>query len=271
MSSSSGADQFFLILPSDSSMNLYPDNKISSYKVNLPNPVNLDPARWQVALQEIQFPNYWYNIREGRNVIVMHYKKFSHPSVYVRYQKDIQISPGYYKDINEVISALKKTEEYDEDKDINSIQYIVDHTSKRVYIGLKEHCEIDFNNSDIAKCLGFKPTRRIINEPGKVRISSDSMFNVDRMYDSIYVYTDIIENQVVGNYKVPLLRVVPVKSKFGETDWVHYDKPHFLKLSREGIDNIEVNIRDDTGELISFETGKVVITLVFERIQARFY
>ena len=46
---------------------------------------------------------------------------------------------------------------------------------------------------------------------------------------------------------------------------VRYDRPHFIPLSRSEIQNIEVNIRDDTGNLISFECGKVVLKLVFRR------
>ena len=68
-----------------------------------------------------------------------------------------------------------------------------------------------------------------------------------------------------------LLRVVPVRSNFGEMDWIHYDKPHYMRLSRENINNIEINIRDSTGEFVSFESGKVIVTLVFRRIVSRFY
>ena len=51
-----------------------------------------------------------------------------------------------------------------------------------------------------------------------------------------------------------------MRSKFGETDWIHYDKPHYMRLSRENINNIEINIRDGTGEFVSFESGKVIVT-----------
>ena len=63
------SDQFYLTLPSNSSMDLYPDNKISSYKVNLPNTLHLDPLKWEVGLSEIQFVHTWYNVRKGKNII----------------------------------------------------------------------------------------------------------------------------------------------------------------------------------------------------------
>ena len=62
-------DQFYVILPSNSSMDIYPDNKIPNFKVYLANPLQLDSAKWEVGLSEIQFPHLWYNIREGKNII----------------------------------------------------------------------------------------------------------------------------------------------------------------------------------------------------------
>ena len=44
----------YVTLPSNSSMDIYPDKKISSFKVNLPETV--DPEHREVALKEIQFP-----------------------------------------------------------------------------------------------------------------------------------------------------------------------------------------------------------------------
>ena len=39
------------------------------------------------------------------------------------------------------------------------------------------------------------------------------MTNMKR-YTALYVYTDIIQNQLLGDARVPLLRVVPVKSRY---------------------------------------------------------
>ena len=49
-----------ITLPSNSSMDIYPDNKISSFKVNLPETLQVDPEQGKVALKEIQFPHLLY-------------------------------------------------------------------------------------------------------------------------------------------------------------------------------------------------------------------
>ena len=67
-------DQFFLVLPSNSSMNIYPENKTAAYKVQLPHDLNLDVMKWEVGLSEIHLPNSFYNIREGHNTVIKVYK-----------------------------------------------------------------------------------------------------------------------------------------------------------------------------------------------------
>ena len=36
-------------------------------RFHLPNEIKIDPAKWEVALQEIQFSHSWFNIRKGYN------------------------------------------------------------------------------------------------------------------------------------------------------------------------------------------------------------
>ena len=59
--------QFFLTLPSNSSMGIYPKNTLSDFTVHLPQPLDL-AGDWVVALSEIQYPHTWNNVRELSNV-----------------------------------------------------------------------------------------------------------------------------------------------------------------------------------------------------------
>ena len=43
-------EQFYLVLPSNSSLNIFQENKTSSCKVQLPYPLELDITKWEVAL-----------------------------------------------------------------------------------------------------------------------------------------------------------------------------------------------------------------------------
>ena len=45
--------------------------------------------------------------------------------------------------------------------------------------------------------------------------------------------------------------------------WKVYTAPQYISLSVYNIESIEVDIRDDTGEKIQFEAGKVLVKLHF--------
>ena len=276
-------DKFFVVLPSDSSMEIYPENKLSNYTTNIPNEIKVDPSKWEVALQEIQFPHTWFNIRKGHNKIHKIYYELSleenigivesYPDDIIPVDsnqmiREIKIPHGNYEQIEHLIEKLNKKEK----EDPHPFTYRYEKHSGKVIIKMPSRCGISFGKSDIARCLGFKQEKEFKHnrEEGFIQVESDTIISKNPIH-SVYLYTDIIENQYVGDYKVPLLRVIPVRAKFNEINWMHYDKPHFLRLSRENIDDIEINIRDETGEFVSFESGKVIVTLVFRRISTRFY
>ena len=68
-------------------------------------------------------------------------------------------------------------------------------------------------------------------------------------------------SESVGDVRAPLLRVVPLKSRYGDTTCVTYGQPHFLPLNRSKVQTIEINIRSNTGELVSFEIGKSIVRM----------
>ena len=285
-------DQFYVILPSNSSMDIYPDNKISNFKVHLANPLKLDSTKWEVGLSEIQFPHLWYNIREGKNTIekeihnlTLEEINYLYPiddtadvttetakrikllsekpdGVDITFRANITIPSGYYSSIEKL---LEKLEEQDR-RSIRPIAFKYEELSRCINVNIPKQCKLFFHDSDIAKCLGFK-AQRIVEEGDK---KSDVMSSIETN-KVVYIYTDIIQNQHVGQFKVPLLRVIPVTSKYGEISCMQYDRPHFIPLSQADIHTIEINIKDDTGQFISFEAGRVLVTLVFRRKSAKFY
>ena len=60
----------YFTLPSNRSMDIYPENKILSFKVNLPETLQVDPEHWEVSLKELQFPHLWHNVRKDKNYFI---------------------------------------------------------------------------------------------------------------------------------------------------------------------------------------------------------
>lgn len=70
---SRGEDQFSFILTSDGSMDVYPDNKTSQFKVMLKDPIDVGDEAWEVSLQSINYPYSWTNMGPSAKVHMKFY------------------------------------------------------------------------------------------------------------------------------------------------------------------------------------------------------
>ena len=52
-------DQLMLMLPSDASSTLYPENKIGDYKICFQQPIDLAPAAYEMAMVSLVYPLGW--------------------------------------------------------------------------------------------------------------------------------------------------------------------------------------------------------------------
>ena len=56
--------KMFVILPSNSSTDVFPENKTSDFKVHLPKSVSQEGS-WECGLAEIQYPRSWYTVSQS--------------------------------------------------------------------------------------------------------------------------------------------------------------------------------------------------------------
>ncbi|GBO35043.1 hypothetical protein AVEN_102932-1 [Araneus ventricosus] len=82
-----------------------------------------------------------------------------------------------------------------------------------------------------------------------------------------YVYSDIVQPVVVDHVEAPLLRVVRISGKDGEVGNAHYDRPQYVPVIRQSFQTIEIELRLNSGALVPFERGKVIIVLHFQMQQ----
>lgn len=68
-----GEDQFPLILTSDGSMDIYPENRTSQFKVLLNSPIETGEEDWEVCLQSINYPYSWANVGPAAKVYMKYY------------------------------------------------------------------------------------------------------------------------------------------------------------------------------------------------------
>ena len=245
----SASSQFYVTLPSNSSMSLYPNNTLTSYTTHLVNQVNLT-GKWEVALSEIHYPFTWYNIADNN-------KSFTF-SVRGRVQTHARISQGFYSSVQEIIDAINGEMT---DAAQHNIIITLDRYTGRVKIEVREGAFIYFDDY-LFRMLGLKYNKVSENVEGHLPV------DVNGGFYGLYVYCDIVENHLVGDVSAPLLRIVPVqKSGVTQGDVIAhtFSTPHYVPVKRKNFENIQMDIRTDTGEKVPFQHGKLTTTLHFRK------
>ena len=64
LAAETSTSRFHLTLPSNSSVDYYPENTVARFTTKLPNNIDLD-GEWEVALSETSVPLRVYNVMEG--------------------------------------------------------------------------------------------------------------------------------------------------------------------------------------------------------------
>ncbi|ELU03746.1 hypothetical protein CAPTEDRAFT_198648, partial [Capitella teleta] len=99
---------FYLVLPSNSSFDFYPDNTVANYTTRLPRDIELS-GKWEVGLEEIQYSHNWFSIQPS-DAVVFAYSLGSESSD--RGENDEwhyrKLDPGYYANKGEIVDAMVK-------------------------------------------------------------------------------------------------------------------------------------------------------------------
>ena len=97
-------------------------------------------------------------------------------------------------------------------------------------------------------------------------ISGDFEMNVMRDADSLWIYSNIVEGQITGNTKSPLLRILPAEGAyFGDTIIKTYETPQYKRLITHTIQQITCSVYTSTGRTPIDFKEPVVLTLHFKR------
>ncbi len=246
--------QFYLHLPSNSSMDIFPENTLSEYRVQLPQLVQVSED-WEVAMVEIQYPHTWNTVHEGfwSRIYVTEYSSGQPNNA-----RMIEIPAGHYNSIEAIVETANELFQSLEPPFKNKFRLTYDKLSRKVTVRIASNMCLIF--AEIGELLGFK--KEILY---KVTTEAEREADLENGFHNLYIYCDIIQSQLVGDSQVPLLRIVPVEGKDGERVNRSFLSPQYLPISKKEFDTIEVNIKRDTGEKVPFEAGRVLITLHFRK------
>ena len=89
--------QFYLHLPINISLDKFPNNTLTEYRVCLPQTISLT-GDWEVALTEIHYPHSWNNVQENfENRFYLRNQEFS------EVWEALIIPRGHYSSVVDVI------------------------------------------------------------------------------------------------------------------------------------------------------------------------
>lgn len=273
---------FYVTLPSNSSSANFKNNTKSNYHTSLLNPIRLE-GEWEVAIVKMNYRYAFDNIVGYIDIFKEHDAEVL--SVPLKYDKEDSAI--------EIFKLLKV--EIESNVKLNSIlEIVIEDEEKEKFRTSKRTRPI--LNKDIQGLdgpqLDLIEFEKIVNGKLKIIISNDHyirfrgtiknilklnkrLYSKEFIYDftdehvqineAFFIYTDIIEDQIVGDTKAKLLDTISIKgSAHNEAVSIDIQNPNYVNLSLKEFSNIYISIKDSFGDSIRFSNlSKVIIKLHF--------
>ena len=282
---------FYLTLPSNSSMEYYPDNTASHYFTKLPQDINLT-GDYEVGLSEIQFSNNYLNVKEED--VWFDYEATVGNTADTKIQKMWVVMPGglyesnefFIYHLNQLISTLvekhpptpslnddsasspnvdsaptKKHLKKNTKKEKKKVRFYYNKAAKKASVILYEDGSFLTLSPSLQRILGFTSARF----EGRGHYASDFIMDLNEDFKSVYIYCDLVSARPVGDTMAPLLRIVPMLNRKKEVVHHIYEKPHYIPMSRFQFNSAEILLTTDKGKTIAFSSGSTIVTLHFRR------
>src|SRR6267154_1884331 len=249
---------FYLTLPSNSSQEFFPDNTLTEFTTKLASTIELT-SEWEVGLAEIMFPRSWYTIPKDGLTIVADYRQCDIARKCERDRKfqrgedasedemgttvEIKSNGGFFNTMHELTQELNQASigafaSSDADGKVVPPVFYYKTITRRMYITIPAGMSLEFPLS-LESILGLSedqnPMCNMSND--KMMVKGDLSCDLQTAIHALYVY---------------------------------YELPRYIPIQKKSFDTVEITIRDDLGEKIQFESGKVLLTLHFRRSQNQY-
>ena len=260
-------ESFTIELVSNESAQLFPDNTLSSLTSFLPEQLNLD-GQWEVAISEISYSPMYQNVTEGK--FMFFDKKLSKSSEFY------YLEPGLYPSITDIVEAINILIQERHNHSENCIKVKVSRRTQKVenYLA-KEASGLAFFSTDLGHIFGSNVGNELgVMLRGKVPHKPEFAYDIVRIH-SLMIYTDLIEYNIDGDTKAPLLCCFPFILKLKSGDIITtgqymnhqtFSNLQFRPLLKNFFHSIHIDLRETSGEKIPFvSVGITCLVLMFRK------
>ena len=242
-------DSFTIELVSSDSGELFLDNTLRFFTNFLPEQVNLE-GQWEVAISEISYPSMYQNITEGK--FKFSDKKFSKST------STYNLEPGLYTSITDIVEAMNTLIQERNNHNETCITVKVSRrTEKDVIMLASESSGLAFCSTDLGHTFGNNVGNEFgVLTCGKVPHEPEFAYDIVRIH-SLMIYSDLVEYNIVGDTKAPLLRCFPFISKLKGRDilttgqymnYQTFNNLQFRPLLKNSFHSIHIDLKDPSGE-----------------------
>lgn len=277
-------NHFYVTLPSNASMEMYPDNTVANYTTSLPNRIELEEgSSWEVGLSEIVYPYSAYTIHSGEWFKVMMVMNNRNDFRDIG-GGEVAVKEGWYDSPKQLVESMAGAWQahWERMKDALTVgmdKSFYEHTIPLIKISFDERTNkmtiLSSNNNIyvqlsplLADILSLGTMRRTsyhsVRAYRGIRTSSTEI-DLKRGHHTLFVYCSIVTDSIVGDSRVPLLRAFSMHGARGESTRETFIKPHYMPVRTHNFDTIEIAIKGETGEVIPFTYGHSYVTLHFRR------
>ena len=272
-------------------MDIFPDNTLANFKNFFNEEISLQ-GDWRATLSEIIFPS---RINQANNTRIIkyssegnknHQRSIPSGAVSKPYKGEtVLINTGSYENLEHLIKTIKTA------TGLTKFSHQYNKITGVLVLVFGKNEGITFPDEEIPSILGFEGIKdgssthigyKMIDSFDNLALGDGETkaFVADYPFDLlagkqlIFVYSNIIEYQHIGDTKDPLIRIIDSKQRLKNGSLCEIEPTHrivfsnleYKKLLSNNFQCIEVQLRTETGKFVPFTgTGKVILTLNFKK------